>query len=69
MKANTPSLHRLAEIQALAIETFGSKTRADAWINQKNVALGATPISVAETETGLLEVKRVLSAISYGGVV
>lgn len=69
MKANTPSLLRLAEVHALAIETFGSKTMADAWLNRKNFALGATPISLAESETGFLEVKRVLIAISYGGVV
>lgn len=69
MKSNTPTLHRLAEVRALAIETFGSKIKADAWLNRKNYALGATPISLAESETGFFQVKRVLGAISYGVVV
>jgi len=70
MKSKSPAtLRRLAEVQELAIETFGSKTMADEWLNCKNFALGATPISLAESEAGLLEVKRVLGAISYGGIV
>jgi uncharacterized protein (DUF2384 family) len=70
MKSKSPEvLHRLTEVQELAIEAFGSKAMADAWLNRKNFALGDTPISLAESETGLLEVKRVLGDISYGGVV
>lgn len=69
MKAKSLSIHRLAEVQALAIEIFGSKTMADEWLNRENFALGATPISLAKSDTGLIEVKRVLGAISYGGVV
>jgi hypothetical protein len=42
---------------------------ADAWLHKENFALGATPISMAESESSLEEVKKVLSAISYGGVV
>jgi len=60
---------RIDELQILAIETFGTKTMADAWLHNENFALGATPISMAESESGLEEVKKVLSAISYGGVV
>jgi uncharacterized protein (DUF2384 family) len=60
---------RINELQTLAIETFGSKTLANAWLNKENFVLGATPISVAETDSGLMEVKKILSAISYGGVV
>ncbi|HYN53643.1 MAG TPA: MbcA/ParS/Xre antitoxin family protein [Methylotenera sp.] len=60
---------RIDELQALAIETFGTKTMADAWLQKENFALGATPISMAESESGLMEVKKILSAISYGGVV
>jgi uncharacterized protein (DUF2384 family) len=60
---------RIGELQALAIETFGTKTMADSWLHRENLALGATPISMTETESGLMEVKKILSAISYGGVV
>ncbi|MDO9417414.1 MbcA/ParS/Xre antitoxin family protein [Pararhizobium sp.] len=69
MKIKSPLQLRLNEIQATAIETFGSKTKADTWLNRKNIALGATPISLAKSDEGLLQVRRVLSAISYGGVV
>lgn len=69
MKTKSPLQLRHNEIQALALETFGSKTKADAWLNRVNFILGATPISLAESDSGLLEVKRVLGAISYGGVI
>lgn len=60
---------RIEELQTLAIETFGTKAMADAWLNRENFALGTTPISLAGTDAGLMEVKKILSAISYGGVV
>lgn len=60
---------RLDEVQALAIETFGSKDMAERWLHKKNFILGANPISIAESESGLMEVKKILNAISYGGVV
>lgn len=46
------------ELIALAIETFGSKTMADAWLKKENFVLGATPISMAESDAGLTEVKK-----------
>lgn len=69
MKAVLPTLERLAEVQALALETFGSKNKADEWLNLENFILGATPLSLAESDIGHLEVKKVLSSIRYGGVV
>lgn len=69
MTTKSDSQLRIDELQALAIETFGSKTMAETWLNKENFALGATPISMAETDSGLMEVKKILSAISYGGVV
>lgn len=60
---------RVNELQILAIETFGTKTMADAWLHKENLALGATPISMAESASGLMDVKKILSAISYGGIV
>jgi len=32
-------------------------------------ALGNTPIAMAESSSGLIEVENILNAISYGGVV
>lgn len=69
MKGKSQTLLRLAEVQALAIDTFGSRALADAWLTRKNLALGATPISLAKSDEGFLEVKRVLGAISFGGIV
>lgn len=60
---------RIDEVRALATETFGSKEKAVAWLHKENFVLGATPISLAESDSGLFEVKKILSAISYGGVV
>lgn len=60
---------RIDELQAFAIETFGTKTMADVWLHKENFVLEATPISMAESDSGLMEVKKILSAISYGGVV
>lgn len=60
---------RINELQALAIETFGTKTKADVWLHKENFVLRATPISMAESESGLMEVKKILSAICYGGVI
>jgi uncharacterized protein (DUF2384 family) len=69
MKANSLSLQRHAEVRVFAIETFGSKATADAWLNHENFVLGATPISLVDSDTGFLEVKRALGAICYGGVI
>ena len=60
---------RLDELQTLALETFGSKDMAERWLHKKNFILGTTPISMAESESGLMEVKKILNAIIYGGVV
>ena len=59
----------LAKIRSLAIDTFGSESAAESWLNQYNALLGATPIVVAESSSGFIEVKKILSAISYGGAV
>lgn len=59
---------RLDEIRILAIETFGTETKANLWLNSANTILGDTPISLAKTEYGALEVKRVLCAIAFGGI-
>jgi uncharacterized protein (DUF2384 family) len=69
MKTKSALQVRLNEVQALAVETFGSKEMAEKWLHKKNLILGVTPISMAESESGLIEVKKILSSISYGGVI
>jgi uncharacterized protein (DUF2384 family) len=69
MESNSQLQMRISEMESLAIATFGSKSKADSWLNKENLTLGATPISLADSDSGLLEVKKILSAISYGGVV
>ena len=60
---------RINEMREHAIKTFGSKAEAEAWLRRENLILGATPISMAESDSGLIEVNKILCAISYGGVV
>lgn len=69
MKTSSKSQLRLAEIKFLAIETFGTESKANHWLNSANLALGDTPIALAKSEYGAVEVKRALSAIAYGNVV
>lgn len=69
MKTSSKSQLRLAEIKFLAIEVFGTESKANHWLNSANLSLGDIPITLAKSEYGAVEVKRVLSAIANGGVV
>jgi len=60
---------RLLEIQALALEAFGSKAKAERWLHKENFVLGTTPLLFAESDSGFIEVKKILGAIIYGGVI
>ena len=62
-------LERLAIIENQAEQVFGDAEKAKNWLTQKNLALGDTPLSMLDTETGAREVRRVLGAIAYGGIV
>jgi uncharacterized protein (DUF2384 family) len=57
------------QLRNKVIETFGSESLADQWLYTFNVSLSGTPLSISQTPTGLLEVQKVLNAISYGGVI
>lgn len=59
----------LRKIRSLAIDTFGSESAAESWLNQYNVLLGSSPIVAAASPSGFVEVEKILSAISYGGAV
>ena len=62
-------LERLAIIEDTAEKVFGDAMMAKQWLMRKNLALGDTPLSMLDTETGANEVKKVLSSLAYGGVV
>ena len=62
-------LERLAIIENQAEQVFGDAGKAKNWLTQKNLALGDTPLSMLDTETGAREVRKVLGSIAYGGIV
>ena len=62
-------LERLAIIENQAEKVFGDAGKAKNWLTQKNLALGDTPLSMLDTETGAREVRKALGAIAYGGAV
>lgn len=63
-------LDRLAQIAVTAEDVFEDKDVASKWMSMPNQSLGgATPLSLCETELGARQVRRVLHAIEWGGVV
>lgn len=62
-------LERIAEIEAEAEDVFGDAEKAKRWLLKTNHALGSAPLSMLDTDIGTGEVRKVLSAIAYGGVV
>jgi putative toxin-antitoxin system antitoxin component (TIGR02293 family) len=60
---------RVADVTRMAEATFGGRAAATRWLKTPNLALeAATPLSMLDTEPGASEVRRILSAIDYGGV-
>lgn len=53
----------------MAVRVFGSKKKAQHWLSTRNLALGASPASMLNTEAGRNEVRKVLTAIAGGGAV
>ena len=59
---------RVAEIARAAERTFGNHEAAARWLKSENRALGGvTPLSMLDTSPGAVEVRRILSAIDFGG--
>jgi len=59
---------RVADITRMAEETFGGREAAARWLKTPNLSLRREmPLSLLDTELGAGEVRRVLSAIDYGG--
>ncbi len=69
MTIESDPAQNLAKIRFCAIDTFGSESAAESWLNQYHALLGDVPIVVAESSCGFIEVQKMLSAISYGGAV
>ncbi|MBF4988539.1 DUF2384 domain-containing protein [Methylophilus sp. 14] len=69
MKIKSEYSANQAQILEMAIDTFGSQEAAEAWTNDFNLMLGGTPLTIAESDSGMQDVKKILGAISYGGVV
>lgn len=59
----------LAQVESEATDVFCSQAKAKRWLASENKALGCTPRSLLNTENGVAEVRQVLNAIAYGGVV
>jgi putative toxin-antitoxin system antitoxin component (TIGR02293 family) len=64
----TERLERIALIENEAEKVFGASNMALAWLTKNNAAFGVPPLEMLDTETGAGEVRKVLSAIAYGGV-
>ena len=63
-------LDRLATVCHLAEEVFEDRDSAASWMSRPNKALGgSTPIMLCETEIGAKQIRRVLQALDWGGVV
>lgn len=67
--SESEKLERIAEIEAEAENVFGDGNKARNWMLKDNTALGSAPLSLLDTELGTVEVRKVLNAIAYGGVV
>lgn len=67
--AESERLVRVVKVEAEAEQVFGSSELAKQWLQKANRSLGATPLALLDTETGANEVRKVLTAIAYGGVI
>ncbi len=61
-------LARIALIETEAEEVFSTPDQAKRWMLEPNLALGESPFSLLDTDSGAHEVKKLLSAIACGGV-
>jgi putative toxin-antitoxin system antitoxin component (TIGR02293 family) len=63
-------LDRVAMVASQALDVFEAPEKASRWMVTLNAALGdQTPLHLCESEIGARQVRRVLAAMEYGGVV
>ncbi|MBV1775329.1 RES domain-containing protein [Burkholderiaceae bacterium DAT-1] len=67
--AASERLLRVVEVEQHAEAALGSRQLATQWMTTHNRVLGAVPVELLDTEIGHQQVRRVLMAIEYGGVV
>lgn len=67
-QSESERMARILLIEAEAEKVFGTSASAKKWLLTDNQSLGVAPLSLLDTETGAIEVRRILSAIAYGGV-
>lgn len=68
--STSEKLDRIAEVTHHAEEVFADREAAIDWMQRKNPALGdESPIMLCGTELGANQVRRVLNALEWGGVV
>lgn len=63
-------LDRIADVAKLAEDVFEDREEATRWLSTPNEALGgAIPLLHCDTEIGARQVRRILHALEWGGVV
>lgn len=62
-------LIRIELIEKEAEQVFGTSDLARDWLARINPSLGDTPLAMLDTDAGAVEVRKLLSAIAYGGAV
>ncbi len=68
--AASERLDRIATVALLAEEVFEGKQAASEWMSLPNTALGGSiPVMHCETAIGAQQVRRILHALEWGGVV
>lgn len=61
---------RLLELDRMAADTFESEAESARWLRRPHPMLdGETPLAAAKTSFGAQQVKDILVAVKYGGVV
>ncbi|HBM06579.1 MULTISPECIES: MbcA/ParS/Xre antitoxin family protein [Pseudomonadaceae] len=70
MEPNVVEKELLKDVQDLAEQVFEDRALASEWMARPNLALGGnSPVISCSSVRGAQEVRRVLWAIAYGGVV
>jgi putative toxin-antitoxin system antitoxin component (TIGR02293 family) len=69
-KRSAENVLRVLELEAMAQDTFASEDDALAWLRRPHPLLGGdSPLVASATSFGVSQVKEILVAIKYGGVV
>ena len=67
MKSNRST--NKTELKKLATDASGDEKLASSWLKSNNLALGMSPNKWLKLNKDADEIKRILNAIGYGGVI